>query len=104
MPVTGSSVVGIVHHIVTPSVFDNERPLCHTIVKRFPSAGLGTELLNSIACKGKVLIHFSCPYGVAIGKLYHIEIETPIIIAENHRVDAVLKPLILAHFFVGPCD
>jgi hypothetical protein len=104
VPKLWSGMIGIIHHIISVTIFDDERALCHTIVQRLPSSYLAGELLNGISCKREVLIELPCPDGVPISKLHHIEIKPSVLILEHMRVDTVFVPLILSNLLERSLD
>ena len=99
-----SRVIGVVHHVVAVAVLNDKRALGHAVVHSLPRARLRAELQDSIARKSEIPVHGTPPDGIAVGELNHIEIELAIIVAEDHRVNAILEPLVIPHLTVRSGD
>ena len=104
VPKLWSGMIGIIHHIISATIFDDERAFCHTVVQRLPGPYLAGKLLNGFTCEREVLIELTCPDGVPIGKLHHIEIKPSVFVLKDMRVDAVFVPLILTNLLERSFD
>src|SRR5690606_27204586 len=97
-------VIGVVHHVIPVAILDDPRPLGHAIIVRFPGAWQGGKQCDRFTGERPGVLHLPCPYGVAICKLYHVEVRRTVVVDEEFRIDAVVQPGGFHRLLIGTED